>query len=148
MYKLLLIEGSWSIQIQKLVRLCLQNFQIRGLKSVSVAERVIFMIWIEIFSRFYKGTVPRLSRVCLDVGITFMIYDSIMEWFNRVWHWSKFRQFMLSKYYIVIHIISFHLFLFNRAVFWNKFWICVSLHRIYILQIDMLFCLFWNTLYY
>lgn len=34
---------------------------------------------------FYKGTVPRLSRVCLDVAITFMIYDSIMEFlkFNK-----------------------------------------------------------------
>lgn len=34
---------------------------------------------------FYKGTVPRLSRVCLDVGITFMIYDSFMEFFNKAW---------------------------------------------------------------
>lgn len=34
---------------------------------------------------FYKGTVPRLSRVCLDVAITFMIYDSFMDLFNRVW---------------------------------------------------------------
>ncbi|XP_050519941.1 tricarboxylate transport protein B, mitochondrial [Daktulosphaira vitifoliae] len=34
---------------------------------------------------FYKGTVPRLSRVCLDVGITFMIYDSFMDLFNKVW---------------------------------------------------------------
>ncbi|KAI3413600.1 hypothetical protein GPALN_011089 [Globodera pallida] len=31
------------------------------------------------FFAFYKGTVPRLSRVCLDVAITFMIYDSIMD---------------------------------------------------------------------
>ncbi|XP_043259440.1 putative tricarboxylate transport protein, mitochondrial [Colletes gigas] len=36
-------------------------------------------------SAFYKGTVPRLSRVCLDVAITFMIYDSFMELFNRFW---------------------------------------------------------------
>ncbi|KAG5451787.1 putative tricarboxylate transport protein, mitochondrial [Clonorchis sinensis] len=28
---------------------------------------------------FYKGTVPRLGRVCLDVCISFMIYDSVME---------------------------------------------------------------------
>lgn len=33
---------------------------------------------------FYKGTVPRLGRVCLDVAITFMIYDSFMDLFNRV----------------------------------------------------------------
>ncbi|EDW16019.1 putative tricarboxylate transport protein, mitochondrial [Drosophila mojavensis] len=34
---------------------------------------------------FYKGTVPRLGRVCLDVGITFMIYDSFMDVFNKIW---------------------------------------------------------------
>lgn len=39
------------------------------------------------FFAFYKGTVPRLSRVCLDVGITFMIYDSIMEFFAK--HWKE-----------------------------------------------------------
>jgi len=37
------------------------------------------------FFAFYKGTVPRLGRVCLDVAITFMIYDSFMDLFNRVW---------------------------------------------------------------
>lgn len=34
---------------------------------------------------FYKGTIPRLSRVCLDVAITFMIYDSFMDIFNKFW---------------------------------------------------------------
>jgi solute carrier family 25 citrate transporter 1 len=34
---------------------------------------------------FYKGTVPRLSRVCADVAITFMIYDKFIEVFNKVW---------------------------------------------------------------
>ncbi len=34
---------------------------------------------------FYKGTIPRMSRVCLDVAITFMIYDSFMDFFNKVW---------------------------------------------------------------
>ena len=37
------------------------------------------------FFAFYKGTVPRLGRVCLDVAITFMIYDSFMDLFNKVW---------------------------------------------------------------
>ncbi|XP_074604802.1 mitochondrial citrate transporter scheggia [Brevipalpus obovatus] len=37
------------------------------------------------FRAFYKGTVPRLSRVCLDVAITFMIYDSFMELFEKFW---------------------------------------------------------------
>uniref|UniRef100_A0A6P7GMB4 Citrate transport protein n=1 Tax=Diabrotica virgifera virgifera TaxID=50390 RepID=A0A6P7GMB4_DIAVI len=34
---------------------------------------------------FYKGVVPRLGRVCLDVAITFMIYDSIQELFAKYW---------------------------------------------------------------
>lgn len=34
---------------------------------------------------FYKGTLPRLSRVCLDVAITFMIYDTLMEIANKHW---------------------------------------------------------------
>jgi len=34
---------------------------------------------------FYKGTLPRMSRVVLDVGITFMIYDTFIEMFNKVW---------------------------------------------------------------
>lgn len=43
-------------------------------------------IWTQEGPRaFYKGTLPRLSRVCLDVGITFMIYDSFMEFFNKFW---------------------------------------------------------------
>lgn len=37
------------------------------------------------FPAFYKGTIPRLSRVCLDVAITFMIYDSFMDFFNKFW---------------------------------------------------------------
>lgn len=34
---------------------------------------------------FYKGTVPRLGRVCADVAITFMIYDKFIEAFNKIW---------------------------------------------------------------
>lgn len=32
---------------------------------------------------FYKGTVPRLSRVCLDVAIVFVIYDEIVKLLNK-----------------------------------------------------------------
>lgn len=46
----------------------------------------IMQIWRnEGLAAFYKGTVPRLGRVCLDVAITFMIYDSFMEVFKKVW---------------------------------------------------------------
>ncbi len=34
---------------------------------------------------FYKGTVPRLGRACLDAAITFMVYDAIMEQLDRIW---------------------------------------------------------------
>lgn len=42
---------------------------------------------------FYKGTVPRLSRVVFDVAITFTIYDSIMDAFNYVWKWDRITWF-------------------------------------------------------
>ncbi|KAM8976032.1 tricarboxylate transport protein, mitochondrial-like [Pelodytes ibericus] len=34
---------------------------------------------------FYKGTVPRLGRVCLDVAIVFVIYEEVVKVLNRVW---------------------------------------------------------------
>jgi len=34
---------------------------------------------------FYKGTVPRLSRVCADVAIVFMIYDVTVQLLNWAW---------------------------------------------------------------
>ncbi|XP_044131477.1 tricarboxylate transport protein, mitochondrial [Bufo gargarizans] len=34
---------------------------------------------------FYKGTVPRLGRVCLDVAIVFIIYDEVVKMLNKVW---------------------------------------------------------------
>nr|XP_044988915.1 tricarboxylate transport protein, mitochondrial [Jaculus jaculus] len=34
---------------------------------------------------FYKGTIPRLGRVCLDVAIVFVIYDEVVKILNKVW---------------------------------------------------------------
>ncbi|XP_014162662.1 tricarboxylate transport protein, mitochondrial [Geospiza fortis] len=34
---------------------------------------------------FYKGTVPRLGRVCLDVAIVFIIYDEVVKFLDKVW---------------------------------------------------------------
>ncbi|XP_072289696.1 tricarboxylate transport protein B, mitochondrial [Eucyclogobius newberryi] len=34
---------------------------------------------------FYKGTVPRLGRVCLDVAIVFIIYEEVVKVLNVVW---------------------------------------------------------------
>jgi len=34
---------------------------------------------------FYKGCMPRLNRVCLEVGLAFCIFDTVQELFNKVW---------------------------------------------------------------
>uniref|UniRef100_A0A672SI10 Tricarboxylate transport protein, mitochondrial n=1 Tax=Sinocyclocheilus grahami TaxID=75366 RepID=A0A672SI10_SINGR len=34
---------------------------------------------------FYKGTVPRLGRVCMDVAIVFIIYEEVVKALNKVW---------------------------------------------------------------
>ncbi|XP_048374853.1 tricarboxylate transport protein, mitochondrial-like [Sphaerodactylus townsendi] len=34
---------------------------------------------------FYKGTIPRLGRVCLDVAIVFVIYEEVVKLLNKVW---------------------------------------------------------------
>ncbi|KAJ8786672.1 hypothetical protein J1605_006161 [Eschrichtius robustus] len=34
---------------------------------------------------FYKGTVPHLGRVCLDMAIVFVIYDEVVKLLNKVW---------------------------------------------------------------
>ncbi|XP_033974549.1 tricarboxylate transport protein B, mitochondrial [Trematomus bernacchii] len=34
---------------------------------------------------FYKGAVPRLGRVCLDVAIVFIIYEEVVKVLNVVW---------------------------------------------------------------
>jgi len=37
------------------------------------------------FLAFYKGTTPRLGRVCLDVGLVFTIYEQISSLLNKIW---------------------------------------------------------------
>ncbi|XP_051847478.1 tricarboxylate transport protein, mitochondrial-like isoform X2 [Antechinus flavipes] len=34
---------------------------------------------------FYKGTIPRLSRVCLDMAVVFVLYEEIMKFLNLIW---------------------------------------------------------------
>uniref|UniRef100_UPI00358F0767 tricarboxylate transport protein B, mitochondrial-like n=1 Tax=Myxine glutinosa TaxID=7769 RepID=UPI00358F0767 len=34
---------------------------------------------------FYKGTVPRLSRVCLDVALVFVIYEEVVKLLDKAW---------------------------------------------------------------
>jgi len=35
---------------------------------------------------FYKGCLPRMNRVCLEVGLAFSIYDTVMDMFKKLWH--------------------------------------------------------------
>lgn len=44
----------------------------------------LFLLFVLICS-FYKGTVPRLGRVCLDVAIVFIIYEEVVKVLNMVW---------------------------------------------------------------
>ena len=37
------------------------------------------------FHRFYKGTVPRLGRVCFDVAFVFTFYENVMKLLDCVW---------------------------------------------------------------
>ena len=37
------------------------------------------------FYRFYKGTVPRLGRVCFDVAFVFTFYENVMKLLDYVW---------------------------------------------------------------
>ncbi|KAH8308000.1 putative tricarboxylate transport protein, mitochondrial [Drosophila kikkawai] len=34
---------------------------------------------------FYKGTIPRLSRMWIEGGLTFMVFDTFMELFDKLW---------------------------------------------------------------
>ena len=44
-----------------------------------------FTVSLFVPSRFYKGTVPRLGRVCMDVAIVFIIYEEVVKVLNVVW---------------------------------------------------------------
>ena len=33
---------------------------------------------------FYKGTVPRLSKVCIEVALTFVVYESVVDLLNQM----------------------------------------------------------------
>lgn len=37
------------------------------------------------FKAFYKGTVPRLGRVCFDVAFTFTMYEQVTKLLDYVW---------------------------------------------------------------
>lgn len=76
----LFITGNTPIDVVKTRMQGLEAYKYKS--SVDCA----IQLWKnEGLAAFYKGTVPRLSRVCLDVAITFMIYDSFMDLFKKIW---------------------------------------------------------------
>ncbi|KAM9823462.1 tricarboxylate transport protein B, mitochondrial [Syngnathus typhle] len=54
-------------------------------KYKSTLDCAVKILRHEGLKAFYKGTVPRLGRVCLDVAIVFIIYEEVVKVLNRVW---------------------------------------------------------------
>ena len=54
-------------------------------KYSSTLDCFIKIAKYEGFPAFYKGTLPRLGRVCLYVPITFVVYETIIDVFNKIW---------------------------------------------------------------
>ena len=59
--------------------------RMQGLEAAKYRGTVDCLVKIvknEGFRALYKGSVPRLGRACMDAGITFAAYDTIMELIN------------------------------------------------------------------
>lgn len=54
-------------------------------KYKSTLDCAVKILRNEGVAAFYKGTVPRLGRVCLDVAIVFIIYEEVVKVLNKVW---------------------------------------------------------------
>uniref|UniRef100_A0A8C2DX36 Slc25a1 solute carrier family 25 member 1b n=1 Tax=Cyprinus carpio TaxID=7962 RepID=A0A8C2DX36_CYPCA len=54
-------------------------------KYKSTVDCAIKIMKYEGPAAFYKGTVPRLGRVCMDVAIVFIIYEEVVKVLNKVW---------------------------------------------------------------
>ncbi|XP_061529413.1 tricarboxylate transport protein B, mitochondrial [Phycodurus eques] len=54
-------------------------------KYKSTLDCAVTILRHEGVAAFYKGTVPRLGRVCLDVAIVFIIYEEVVKVLNKVW---------------------------------------------------------------
>uniref|UniRef100_A0A915PWF5 Citrate transport protein n=1 Tax=Setaria digitata TaxID=48799 RepID=A0A915PWF5_9BILA len=74
------VYGNTPIDV---VKTRMQGLEAKKYKNTINCAYQIFKT--EGFFAFYKGTVPRLCRVCFDVALTFTLYDSIMEYANKLW---------------------------------------------------------------
>lgn len=86
-----LFPGFRGPSLQKHSRLCLPDPEARGAagvscpRSSSTPAASLQTSNHAPLCRFYKGTVPRLGRVCLDVAIVFVIYEEVVKLLNDVW---------------------------------------------------------------
>ena len=62
------------------------------IKLILTPKVLIFMLSLSLLLslppsiRFYKGTTPRLGRVCADVAIVFTLYENVMKVLDYIWH--------------------------------------------------------------
>ncbi|XP_028853117.1 tricarboxylate transport protein, mitochondrial-like [Denticeps clupeoides] len=54
-------------------------------KYKSTADCAVKILRHEGPAAFYKGTIPRLGRVCLDVAIVFIIFEEVVKVLNKAW---------------------------------------------------------------
>ena len=81
------IAGGSSVLGNTPVDVIKTNMQNGSYKSSLECIKAIFRQ--EGLRGFYKGCLPRLNRVCIEVGLAFCIFDSIQSFFGRVWPTSK-----------------------------------------------------------
>jgi len=74
------VFGNTPIDVVKTRLQGLESHKYRG-----VIHCVTSIIRDEGLLAFYKGTTPRLARVCLDVAIVFTIYDKIISLLDQLW---------------------------------------------------------------
>lgn len=107
---LVLSAGLTANQFHSRIQLLCQLAHINGLlfhPNSKITEQNFMTVWLYangsffliavIFlslCSFYKGTVPRLGRVCLDVAIVFIIYEEVVKVLNIVWKtdWAERRR--------------------------------------------------------
>lgn len=77
----ILFKISWLY-----VTLVIQDIEIQPSINIPLPNTLYSLLsfFVSICS-FYKGTVPRLGRVCLDVAIVFIIYEEVVKVLNKVW---------------------------------------------------------------
>uniref|UniRef100_A0A1B6D532 Citrate transport protein n=1 Tax=Clastoptera arizonana TaxID=38151 RepID=A0A1B6D532_9HEMI len=81
-----LLTGAVSVYLNNPIDVVKTRMQgLEASRYSSMMDCVRKIIKYEGYSTFYKGVIPRVCRVCIEVSITFMAYDSFMNLFNNIW---------------------------------------------------------------